>query len=174
MIVTTIFRALTVASTIAVCATPAVAQPPAAPADLIVRSGDTITWTPVGVHRVRFGGTLASSTLTPGTDIEKVLTKFTPPLPAKPASGEDVRIYPAATKVTAVVKAGADTQGVPSFFFTCGFQPHSPIMITVPFVIQPAVAGQAPRTIEIISDPTGALQWLVKTASGNKTLKRNP
>lgn len=153
------------------------AQDLPAPGDLTLRSGDTITWTPAGPHRLQFGGTFTVTigntaktfTLTAPADIEKVLTNFTPPLPPKPASGPDVRVFPKATKVTATVKTDFGTPSVSQFLFTCGAHPD--IMVTVPFSIAPAAAGQPARAVQIISDPS--LQWLLKTAAGNKTLNVN-
>jgi hypothetical protein len=146
-------------------------------ADLTLRPGDTITWTPAGPHKVQFGGTVTVNvggqsttiTLTSPTDIEKVLTNFSPALPPKPASGPDVRIFPAATKVTATVRPDAAAQSVSGLTFTCGAHPN--LMATVPFTFAAAAAGQPSRQAEIVSDPS--FQWFLKTAAGNKTLNVN-
>jgi hypothetical protein len=145
-------------------------------ADLTLRPNDTVAWIPApgSPHKVQFGGTVTATvggqptqlTLTAPSDIEKIFTDFNPPLPPKPASGPDVRVFAAGQKVTAKVKADA----VPQFFFTCGAHPNQ--MVTVPFLIKPADASKPQRAVQIVSDPS--LQWLLNMDDGTKkTLNRN-
>lgn len=156
-------------------------EPPAKPEDLILRVGDTITWTPEpgSQHRLRFGGTVtingAPLELTKFADVQRVLENFSPTPPAVDANG--VVSWPAATRVTAKVKADSGTPAITGFFFTCGFNPHSPIMVTVAFKVQPAAADQPARNIQIISaHDDNPRRWVIQTTpgndSGNRSLRR--
>ena len=141
------------------------AQAPSAD-DLILRPGDTITWSPSAPHRVRFGGTVTHNgkplDLTPFATIEGLL-EITPTLKAD-ASG--VAMAATGDKVTATVKS---TAAAGTSFFTCGFIPHNGMMATVAFKIE-ARQGQPARTIEIVS--ANPPSWLLKTATGDKNLNR--
>jgi hypothetical protein len=151
----------------------ATSEPSPTPQDLTLHPGDKITWMPTAPHRVRFGGSItfnnATLALTSFSDVSKVLKDFNPPLTA---DGQGVALAPTGTKVTATVSETAATSGVSGFFFTCGFPPHSPVMVTVDFKIEPAPAGSQPRDIQIISSPNGPVRWLLQTTDGNKTLTR--
>lgn len=142
-------------------------ESPPSSEDLTIRPGDTITWSPVG-HQVRFGGSVthngATLALTPIDAVKKVLDLNPPPPNPEPAGF--VR-YDHGVKVVATVRADAATSGVSEFFFTCGFDPHFDLMVTVPFKIQPA-DGQPTRNVEIVSaDPP---RWVLKTPQGDKIL----
>src|SRR5262249_7599853 len=139
------------------------------PDDLTLRPGDTIRWPPSPPHRVRFGGTVThnntSITLTSFSDVQKVLD-ISPPLSADP---QGVAVAAAGATVTAKVKDNAATGGVPAFFFTCGFPPHTGLMVTVPFTIAQS-DGRPVRNVQIVSgDPH---KWLLKTPQGDKDLLR--
>jgi hypothetical protein len=144
-------------------------EQPASAAERTLRVGDTITWTPEGPHRLRFGGSVTHNgplELTKFSDVQKVLENFTPPAPAADANG--VVSWPAATKVTATVKADTGSPPVTEFFFTCGFPPHTGPMVTAAFKVEPAVQGQAPRNIQIISAHDNApIRWVLQTTPGN-------
>lgn len=161
---------LSLVALLAVSAGPVSAQePPPTPDDLILRPGDTITWSPSAPHRVRFGGTVTTPngtvTLTPFGDVQKVLD-ISPPLTA---DAQGVALAPTGAQVTATVKAGAATSGVSEFFFTCGFNLHTGLMVTVSFKIAPA------RNVEIVSADNPP-RWLLKPPppppQGNKKLTR--
>ena len=148
-------------------------EPPPTAQDLTLHPGDKITWTPAAPHRVRFGGSVnfnnAPLALTPFSDVSKILKDFNPPLTA---DAQGVAIAPTATKLTATVSETAPASGVSGFFFTCGFPPHSPVMVTVGFKVEPSPPGSQPRDIQIISGPNGPVRWLLKSADGNKNLTR--
>ena len=142
------------------------------PEELTLRPGDTVTWIPAPQHSLRFGGNVTHNgkplALTAPADIEALLTNFKPPLPPKPKSGEDTRVFRPGEKVTATVSADAAKHKVAEFFFTCGVHPNP--MVTMSFVIKPAGADQMPRTVEIDGGP--GFVWFLKTPTGNKSLKR--
>jgi hypothetical protein len=148
-------------------------EPPPTQQELTLHPGDKITWTPAAPHRVRFGGSItfnnAPLSLTPFSDVSKVLKDFNPPLTA---DAQGMAVAPTGTKVMATVSETAATSGISGFFFTCGFPPHSPGMVTVDFKIEPAPSGGQPRDVQIISSPNGPVRWLLKTADGNKNLTR--
>jgi plastocyanin len=145
---------------------PVSAQEPApTPAELTLRPGDTITWTPDPPHRVRFGGSVAHGgtlALTPFAEVEKILD-ITPKLTA---GSDGIARAGTGEKVTATVKADADKAGVPEFFFTCGFPAHPDIMVTVSFKIA-AAAGQPARDVRISPADSGTPRWLLHTTPGN-------
>ena len=137
--------------------------------DLIVRPGDTITWSPAGTgHQVRFGGSVthngATLALAPIDEVKKVLDLNPPPPNPEPAGF--VR-YAHGEKVVATLRADAATSGVSEFSFTCGFDPHFDLMVTVPFKIEPT-NGQPARNVEIVA--ANPPRWVLKTPQGNKTL----
>jgi hypothetical protein len=151
---------------------PLSAQEPApSPGDLILHPGDMITWSPKPPHRVRFGGTVthndAQLTLTSFDDVKTVLEIDPPPLTIE--SGGFARAG-TGKPVSAKVKVGAAASGVPEFFFTCGFDPHVGIMVTVPFKIMPS-DGQQARDVQIES-ALGPPRWILKTPQGDKKLTR--
>ena len=158
-------------------------EPPASAAELTLHVGDTITWTPEAgsQHRLRFGGTVtldggATLELTKFTDVQKVLDNFNPAPPS--ADPDGVVSWPAATPVTAKVKADTGTPAVTEFFFTCGFGPHTGRMVTVPFKIVPAVSGQPARNVQIVSvhgapSPSNPLRWILQTKPGDSTGDRS-
>jgi len=133
--------------------------------DLTLHPGDTITWTPApgSPHRVRFGGTVAGKTLTPFADVEKILENISPKLIK---DGDGFESDKGGVIVTAKVKA--DAADGSEFNFTCGFNPHTPIMVTVPFQIAPLPANEAPRNIQIRTDPP--TKWLLATSHGDVLL----
>jgi hypothetical protein len=153
----------------------AAAEQPASPAELTLRVGDTITWTPQAPHRVRFGGSVNHNgplALTTFSDVQKVLENFNPPPPTAGADG--VVSWPAATTVTAQVKADTGTPAVTEFFFTCGFGPHGNPMVTATFKVEPALPGQPARNIQIISAHDNApIRWVLQTTPGNATGDRS-
>jgi hypothetical protein len=143
-------------------------EPPPTPAELTLHPGDTITWSFQTPHRLRFGGTVTHSganlALTPFADVQKVLEDFEPPPPAE--SGGVVR-WPTGPdgKVAAKVRADTSTPPVTEFFFTCGFDPHTGLMVTVPFKIEPGT-GQPARHLQIIS--ANPPRWVLKGAPDKK------
>jgi hypothetical protein len=143
--------------------------------ELILHPGDTITWTPEDPHRLRFGGTVTHNgtqlNLTPFSDVMKVLENFNP----APPSVDGVVRWEAGQQVTAKVKADTATPGVTEFFFTCGVPSHSPKMVTVSFKIAPAVSGQPPRNVQIISagDDLASFRWVLQTKPGDPTGDRD-
>jgi plastocyanin len=147
-------------------------EPPPTPADLTLRPGDTITWSPNAPHLVRFGGTVthkgAQVVLTPFSDVQKVLDISPPPLTV---DAQGVALAGSGQKVTATVKTDAPTSGVAEFFFTCGFVPHTGLMVTVPFKIA-ASSGQPARNVQIVSVSAGTPRWVLKTPQGDKNLTR--
>jgi hypothetical protein len=149
---------------------PLLAQEPAPTQDdLTLRPGDTITWAPSPPHRVRFGGTVSHNgnlALTPFADVQKVLNIS----PALVADAQGVALGDTGATVTATVKSDAATSGVSEFFFTCGFPPHTGMMVTVPFKVAPPIAGQPPRNVQIVS--ANPPRWVLKTAQGDKKLTR--
>jgi hypothetical protein len=160
---------------------PAAEEPPASAAELVLRAGDMITWTPQAGshHRLRFGGSVAFKgaplQLTKFEDVQKVLENFNPP-PPPPGAGGLVR-WPEATPVTAKVKADTGTPAVTEFFFTCGNDFHHDLMVTATFKVEPAISGQPARNIQIISAPDNApLRWVLQTtpgtAAGDRSLRR--
>jgi hypothetical protein len=168
------------------------AEIPTPPTDdeLTLRPGDTITWSPASVHRVRFGGKVRPNTtdfptnnnvqLLSFTDVKKVLN-IAPITPDFVVTG-DIAKAGQAQKVVATVKADAHTQGVPALIFTCGFSDgHADDMVTVSFKFAPPLPAPAPasRNIEIITangpPPPGAIhRFLLKTAAGEKSLTLKP
>jgi hypothetical protein len=147
-------------------ATPLTAQEPApSPDELILRPGDTITWTPSSPHRLRFGGTVTHSgaplTLTPFSDVQKVL-EINPPLTA---DSTGVALGGTGAVVNATVKSDAATSGVAEFFFTCGFPAHTGLMVTVPFTVQ-ARNGQPQRNVQIVS--ANPPRWILKDSPDKK------
>jgi hypothetical protein len=150
-------------------------DPPASAAERALRVGDTITWTPQGPHRLRFGGSVTHNgplALTTFSDVQKVLENFNPPPP--PAGADGVVSWPAATKVTAKVKADTGTPAVAEFFFTCGFPAHSSQMVTAPFKVEPALPGQPARNIQIVSAiDNNLVWWALQTTPGNATGNRS-
>jgi hypothetical protein len=149
-------------------------EQPASPAELTLRVGDTITWTPEGPHRLRFGGSVNHNgplALTKFSDVQKVLENFDPPPP--PAGADGVVSWPS-IPVTAKVKADAGTPAVTEFFFTCGFGPHNNPMVTATFKLEPAMPGQPPRNVQIISAHDNApVRWVLQTTPGNATGDRS-
>jgi hypothetical protein len=147
----------------------------ASPVELTLLVGDTITWTPQVPHRLRFGGSVTHNgplALTKFSDVEKVLENFDPPPP--PAGADGVVSWPAATPVTAKVRADAATPAVTEFFFTCGFGPHNSPMVTATFKVEPALPGQPARNIQIISAHDNApIRWVLQTTPGNATGDRS-
>lgn len=118
-----------------------------APPEVIVRPGDTITWSGTGnpPHKVRFGANGAS----PIADINDILENITPPL----VSGDGPVFNNTTTTLTAKVK---DAAGVgKSFIFTCGFHPGQ--MLSLQFTVAAKVTGQGPRTHKIVGEP--GLHW---------------
>jgi hypothetical protein len=166
------------------------AEIPTPPTDeeLTLHPGDTITWSPSSVHRVRFGGKVRPNTadfptnnnvqLPSFTDIKKVLD-IAPINPDWTITG-DIAKAGQAQKVVATVKANAHTLGVPELIFTCGFSDgHADDMVTVSFKFAPPLAAPATRSIEIITangpPPPGAIhRFLLKTVAGEKSLTRKP
>jgi plastocyanin len=156
----TLLAIFAVSGLLAIGVPPASAQEPVpTPAELTLHPGDTITWTTSGPHRLRFGGSVthngAPLTLTSFADVQKVLD-ITPPLTA---DAQGIARAPSGTTVTAKVKTDAATQGVSEFFFTCGFDPHKDLMVTVSFQIA-ASSGDAPRTLQINS--ANPPRWVLK------------
>ena len=149
-------------------------EQPASPAELTLRIGDTITWTPETPHRLRFGGSVTHNgplALTKFSDVQKVLENFDPPPPLAGADG--VVSWPV-TKVTAKVKADAGPPAVTEFFFTCGFGPHNGPMVTATFKVEPALPGQPARNIQIVSAHDNApIRWVLQTTPGSATGDRS-
>jgi hypothetical protein len=149
-------------------------EQPASPAELTLRIGDTITWTPETPHRLRFGGSVTHNgplALTKFSDVQKVLENFDPPPP--PAGADGVVSWPV-TKVTAKVKADAGPPAVTEFFFTCGFGPHNGPMVTATFKVEPALPGQPARNIQIVSAHDNApIRWVLQTTPGSATGDRS-
>lgn len=149
---------------------PLMAQAESAPTadELTLRPGDTITWAPASPHRVRFGGTVthqgAQLPLTTFAAVENLI-EITPKL-TPDANG--IALAGVGEKVTASVKSTAAPGE--EFFFTCGFPPHTGMMVTVAFKIAAAAAGQPARNIEIVS--ANPPRWLLKTPAGDKSLNR--
>jgi hypothetical protein len=144
---------------------PAQQNPPLADtADLVLHPGDTIVWAPTGNHRLRFGGTLAGTTLTPFGDVKKIITDF------KPAPSEekgDVAAWPVGAKVTAIVRSDAPpTAGGPGLTFTCGV--HQPQMITVNAQFTVQAKGGKQRNVDIVFG--AGLHWILRTPAGDKRL----
>jgi hypothetical protein len=170
----TLLSILSLLGMLAVGPTPTWAQEPApSKEELTLRPGDTITWRPSSVHRVRFGGKVRSTLrLTPFADVKQVLD-FSPITPPFSVDQDFVR-GESAQKVTATVNANAQTSGVPDFFFTCGFSDdHADDMVTVPFTIaSPLPTPGQPRNVEIITTNNPKHRWLLKTSAGNRTLTR--
>jgi hypothetical protein len=141
---------------------PLLAQPAPTDQDLTLRPGDRLSWSPSAPHRVQFGGTPGGITLTPYSNVQKVLD-ISPPLTTDPQ--RIARAAPGAT-VNATVKADAATSGVAAFNFTCGTHPAQ--MITMSFKIAPASSGQQPRNVEVIT--ANPLRWILKTDHGDLDL----
>jgi hypothetical protein len=165
--VRTLLRVLSLLGTLAVGLGLLSAQEPApTPDDLTLRPGDTITWSPSPPHRVRFGGTVTHNNtavqLTPFADVQKVLD-INPPLSADP---QGVTLAEVGATVTAKVKNDAATAGVPEFSFTCGFPPHTGLMVTIPFKIMPS-DGRPARNIQIVS--ANPPRWILKAEDKNLT-----
>jgi signal peptidase I len=154
------------------------AQPAPTGDDLTLHPGDTITFSPLTVHRVRFGGSVtqnnANLSLTSFGDIQKVLN-IDPISPPFETVGDFVRAGQG-QKVTATVKPDALTSGVPEFLFTCGFnQTHANEMVTVSFKIVAAPAGTPQRQVQITTNndpPAPNHRWVLKTPGGDKSLTR--
>jgi hypothetical protein len=139
-----------------------------------VRPGDTLTWTTGIPHRLRFGGNVThngkSIPVTSFKEIDQVLE-----FDAKPTiDAQGVARWPSGKPVTARVRPTAAASGVKEFFFTCGFDQHADMMVTVSFIVE--AAGVTPvKKVEISSagPPNGPPpRWLLKTATGDKNLKR--
>jgi hypothetical protein len=166
-------------------------QTPLTDEELTLRPGDTITWSPSSVHRIRFGGkvrpdkgdfpTNNNVQLPSFTNLKKVLN-ITTPIDSDFAVTGDIAKAGEAQKVVAAVKADAHTLGVPELIFTCGFSDaHADDMVTVSFKFAAPLPGPTPtpRNIEIITangePPPGAIhRFLLKTAAGEKSLTRKP
>jgi hypothetical protein len=169
------------------------AEIPGPPTDeeLTLRPGDTITWSPDSVHRIRFGGKVRTNTakfptnnnvqLPSFTDVKKVLD-IAPIDPDFEVTG-DIAKAGQLQKVVAKVRANAHTLGVPGLIFTCGFSPsHGDDMVTVSFKFAaplPPAPAPAPRNIEIITadgapPPNAIHRFLLKTAAGEKSLTLKP
>lgn len=148
---------------------PAAEEPLASAAELTLRVDDTITWTPTGPHKVRFGGTVmhngVSLPLTPFVDVQRVLTDITPAL--TPDANGVATTPGGGVKVTAKVKADTGTPAITEFFFTCGFAPHSNAMVAASFKIAPKVDGEPPRNIQIVSASDSPLRWVLQTTPGD-------
>jgi hypothetical protein len=147
---------------------------PLSEADLTLRPGDKIIWSPSGVHRLRFGGKVRTDTitLTSFADVKKILD-IDPINPDFATVGDFVRAG-AAQKVTATVKADAHTSGVSEFFFTCGVNSdHANDMVTVSFKIAaPQQGGNAQSRTAEIDAVDGPRRWRLKTTEGEKKLTR--
>jgi hypothetical protein len=175
-VIKTFFFAIGALSLLAFGSTPLSAQAPT-PGDLTLHPGDKITWSPLTVHRLRFGGSVThnngSLALTPFADVQKVLTfdPLDPPFDTvKDPGGDFVRAGEHQT-VTATVNPPAP--GVSEFFFTCGFNPgHANVMVTVSFKIEAAPAGAQPRNVQITTGTGLPLRWVLKTPDGDKSLSR--
>jgi len=100
--------------------------------------------------------------LTPFVDVQKVLEDFKPPPP--PAESGGVVRWPTGN-ITAKVRADTGAPPVTEFFFTCGFDPHTGLMVTVPFKIEPG-AGQPARHLQIVS--ANPPRWVLKGAPDKK------
>jgi plastocyanin len=144
------------------------AQSAKAADEMTLRPGDRITWTVTAPHRVRFGGTVTHSgaalPLTPFGTVESILDiapKLTP-------DANGIAMAAPGETVTATVKSTAAPGS--EFFFTCGFPPHTGMMVTVSFTIAAASAGQPARNVEIVS--ANPPRWLLKTPGGDKDLTR--
>ncbi len=147
------------------------AELPPKPEDLVLRPGDTITWTPSKPHRLRFGGEVTQPkgtkvTLNPFTEVTR-LFEISPQL----TPNQDIAIGDEAKKYTAKVRADADAAGIPTLAFTCGFPLHTGLMATVPFTIK-AKDGNPPRDIQIVSSTSGTPRWLLKAGADNIVLSR--
>jgi hypothetical protein len=157
------------------------AEIPTPPTDeeLRLRPGDTITWSPSNLHRIRFSGTVVHKgnmiTLPPFGMVKQVPDLVL--MPASPPFEEMGNVAKSATfpqKVIATVKANADTQGVMELFFTCGFNDiHANNMVTRSFKFAAPVPGQH-REVEIITAGLGPPdhRFLLKTPAGEKNLTR--
>jgi plastocyanin len=161
---------LGVVGILAMAGGPLMAQVEPAPTaeELTLRPGDTISWAPASPHRMRFGGTVthkgAPLPLTTFAALENLI-EITPKL-TPDANG--IALAGPGEKVTASVKSTAAPGG--EFFFTCGFPPHTGMMVAVAFKIAAATAGQPARNIEIVS--ANPPRWLLKTPGGDKSLNR--
>ena len=138
---------------------PAFAQDGPTAEDLTLHPGDTITWTPIGPHRVQFGG----DDVTPFSEVETILESIEPELTA---NADDVAGAPIGTVVTATVRADA-AEGA-QFNFTCGV--HPAVMVTVPFVVGTAMEGQEPRDVQIRSS---GFAWVLEKDGGTVPLGAN-
>jgi hypothetical protein len=145
------------------------AQTGSTPEELTVRPGDTLNWTILSPHRLRFGGSVTVNgkplALTSFADVQKVLDLS----PAPTVDAQGVAMWAVGAEVTGTVKKDAPASGVKEFFFTCGFDPHAPMMVSVSFTV--AAAGTAPARMVDISSATPP-KWIMKTPLGNKDLKR--
>jgi hypothetical protein len=163
----TFFLAAGALSLLALGSTPLSAQPAPTPDDLALHPGDTITWTPVTPHKVRFGGVAGTVTLTPFSDVQKVLKDITPSLTA---DSQGIATTPAGgVKVTATVQLDASVPNGSEFFFTCGVPQHSAGMVTVPFKVTPRT-GQPVRNVQIVTPDDGSRKWILKTDHGDTLL----
>lgn len=153
---------LTTAIWIACSMAGAAAQAGPTPEDLTLRPGDTITWSGLG-HVVQFGGSVAGVTLTPLSDVQKVLS-FTPALDISQDGKSGFSTKDQTPLVSAKVNANADQQGVSAFDFICVI--HAPSMHSKPFTIAPK-DGHADRVVKIKSAGT---RWMLETAHGDVRL----
>jgi hypothetical protein len=162
-------------------------QTPPTDEELTLRPGDTITWSPSSVHRVRFGGKVRPDNTDFPTNNNVQLPSFAgvkkvldiAPINPDWAVTGDIAKAGQAQKVVATVRANAHTLGVPELIFTCGFSDgHADDMLTVSFKFAaPAVPAAPPRNVEITTTndpPPPNHRFLLKTAAGEKNLTRKP
>lgn len=136
---------------------PVFAQTASTDADRTIRQGDSIEWIALSgpPHRVRFGGTVGTTTLTSVSDVEKILEDFVSVTAtgdtAQSPSGSDGE-----TVLTAKVKADAAVGT--TFIFTCGI--HTSQMISQIFTIAASDAALPARTHRI--NGVQGLHWLLE------------
>jgi plastocyanin len=121
--------------------------------EVVVKQGDTIEWIATGgpPHRVRFGADGASSV----AEINNILENFSPALTPAPTGGVESPGVNTGTILTAKVKDTAVPDA--TFIFVCGVHPGP--MLSLPFKVEPKVAGLPPRTHRIFGGP--GLGWHV-------------
>jgi hypothetical protein len=134
----------------------------AQPTEVIVKQGDKIEWHQVSgpQHRVRFGGTVGTVTLTPVDQIRQRLGDFDPPLP------DNGQPLPVSGKPLLVATVRADAPVDATFIFTCGEHPSA--MISIPFKIR--AAEGSPQTHRI--DGVAGFHW--KLQPGNVHIDTTP
>jgi plastocyanin len=142
--------ALALVAILAVASTSAVAQnePPPTAEELTLRPGDTIRWTPGPAHEVQFGG----GALTPFSTVQSILNL--PSTLTPDANG--VALAGQGTVLNATVKATAAPGA--TFNFTCGIHNE---MVALPFKVEAAAAGQAPRNVQIVT-ASNPLRWILR------------